>query len=299
MTSSEAHGPQAPHTGGDPAAERSLAEEVDARLSRLELPFNAHGFDAYGVSKDSLAAGLRIAGWMYKKYFSVQCTGIEHVPARGRVLLVGNHSGGYAIDAAMVICACFFELEPPRLAHAMADRFVSRLPFVSRLASRTGQITGLPQHALQLLEDERVLLVFPEGARGTSKLFWDRYSLGAFGTGFMRLALRTRSPIVPFAFLGGGEAVPTVANLKLLGRLFGVPYVPVTPYVLPLPLPARARIRFGPALSFTGTGDESQQVIGEYVERVKSSIAELIAEGLAERASKGNTRHDADGGSQR
>jgi 1-acyl-sn-glycerol-3-phosphate acyltransferase len=193
---------------GDAPDRESLGREIDARIARLELSFNAHGFDAYGVSRASLAAGFRVVGWLYRHYFSVRCHGIEHVPSRGRVILVGNHSGGYAIDAGMAIAACFFELEPPRLAHGMADRFINRLPFLSELASRTGQITGLPQHARQLLADERVLLVFPEGARGTSKLFWNRYSLGQFGTGFMRLALATQSPIVPFAFLGGGEAVP-------------------------------------------------------------------------------------------
>jgi 1-acyl-sn-glycerol-3-phosphate acyltransferase len=255
-------------------------------MARLDLGFNAHGFDAYGVSRDSLASGMRVAGWMYRHYFSVQCSGVEHVPKRGRVILVGNHSGGYAIDAGMVIAACFFELEPPRLAHGMADRFINRVPFLSQLANRTGQITGLPQHARQLLNDDRVLLVFPEGARGTSKLFWNRYSLGQFGTGFLRLALHTKSPIVPFAFLGGGEAVPTIANLKLLGKLLGVPYVPLTPYLLPLPLPTRAMIRFGPPLHFSGTGDESQLVIQEQVDRVKGSIARLIAEGLAERKMK-------------
>lgn len=269
---------------GDPnAAASSIGEEVDSRLERLELNFNAHGFDAFGVSRAALASSLRVVGWLYRHYFSVRCHGIEHIPERGRCILVGNHSGGYAIDAGMAIAACFFELEPPRLAHGMADRFINRLPFLSEICNRTGQITGLPQHALQLLNDERMLLVFPEGARGTSKLFWNRYSLGQFGTGFMRLALRTGSPIVPFAFLGGGEAVPTIANLELLGKLIGVPYVPLTPYLLPLPLPVRAELRFGAPLRFSGTGDESQQAIVEQVDVVKACIASLIARGLEER----------------
>ena len=58
---------------------------------------------------------------------------------------------------------------------------------------------GLPEHAVRLLEDDRLLLVFPEGARGTAKLFKDRNSLVRFGTGFMRLALQTGTPIVPTA----------------------------------------------------------------------------------------------------
>jgi 1-acyl-sn-glycerol-3-phosphate acyltransferase len=257
----------------------SLTEEVAARVARLNLSFNEHGFDRFGVSRQSLASGMRVMGWLYRHYFSVHCHGMEHVPTTGRVILVGNHSGGYAIDAGMVIAACFFELEPPRLAHGMADRFINRLPFLSQLANRTGQITGLPQHARQLLADERVLLVFPEGARGTSKLFWNRYTLGPFGTGFLRLAKSTRSPIVPFAYLGGGEAVPTVANLPFLGKLFGVPYIPVTPYVLPLPLPVRSQLLFGPPLHFEGTGDESQQQIQTEVDVVKAAIAGLITEG--------------------
>lgn len=272
---------------GDDAQHASLNDEVRARVARLDLSFNERGFDRFGVSRDAVAAGMRVMGWLYRNYFSVSCHGIEHVPARGRVILVGNHSGGYAIDAGMTIAACFFELEPPRLAHGMADRFINRLPFLSQLANRTGQITGLPQHARQLLADERLLLVFPEGARGTSKLFWNRYTLGPFGTGFMRLAKSTGTPIVPFAYLGGGEAVPTIANLPFLGKLFGVPYVPLTPYVLPLPLPIRSELHFGAPLFFAGTGDESQQVILQDVDVVKQSIADLITLGRASRAGKG------------
>jgi 1-acyl-sn-glycerol-3-phosphate acyltransferase len=268
---------------GDESHAASLKEEIAERVARLEIAFNAHGFDRFGVSRESVAFGMRWMGWLYRHYFSVRCHGIEHIPSRGRAILVGNHSGGYAIDAGMVIAACFFELEPPRLAHGMADRFINRLPFLSRLANRTGQITGLPQHARQLLADERVLLVFPEGARGTSKLFWNRYTLGAFGTGFLRLAKSTGTPIVPFAYLGGGEAVPTVANLPFLGKLLGVPYIPITPYVLPLPLPVRSELRFGPPLHFQGTGEESQHLIAQEVDVVKSAIAGLIEEGLQHR----------------
>ena len=100
--------------------------------------------------------------------------------------------------------------------------------------------------------------MFPEGTLGTAKLFWHRYSLLRFTTGFARLALATGTPVVPFAFFGGGEAMPTLANLKGLGSLLGLPYVPVTPYLLPLPLPARAEIHFGEPLLLEGTGRGSR-----------------------------------------
>jgi 1-acyl-sn-glycerol-3-phosphate acyltransferase len=194
-------------------------------------------------------------------------------------MLVGNHSGGIAIDAAMVIAACFFDKDPPRLAQGMIEKFINQVPFASLWAGRTGQFTGIPEHAIRLLEDERLLLVFPEGARGTAKLFPERNSLVDFGTGFLRLALKTRTPIIPFGFLGGGEAMPTVANAYTLGKLLGVPYIPITPYGLPLPLPAMMQVHFGEPLRFAGDGSEEDAVIEGYVDDVKRAIAGLIAEG--------------------
>src|SRR5678816_4916589 len=103
----------------------------------------------------------------------------------------------------------------------MVEKFINRYPWASLWSNRCGQVTGLPEHAERLLSEERLLMVFPEGARGTAKLYKDRYSLVDFGTGFMRLALKTKTPIVPFGFLGGGEAVPTVVNAYRLGQAFG------------------------------------------------------------------------------
>ncbi|MCA1829461.1 MAG: 1-acyl-sn-glycerol-3-phosphate acyltransferase, partial [Myxococcales bacterium] len=148
-----------------------MPDDVAARVDRLELPFDARGVDNFGVSKWHLTQAFRVASLLYRNYFQVRVHGIENVPPRGRAMLVGNHSGGVALDGLMVIASCFFDLEPPRLAHAMAERFINRFPFASVWASRTGQLTGLPEHAQRLLEDDRLLLVFPEGARGTAKLW--------------------------------------------------------------------------------------------------------------------------------
>jgi 1-acyl-sn-glycerol-3-phosphate acyltransferase len=198
-------------------------------------------------------------------------------------MLVGNHSGGIALDAGMVVASCLLEMNPPRLAQGMADRFLNRIPIVNRWASRTGQLTGLPEHAERLLQDDRLLLVFPEGARGTAKLFRDRYSLIAFGSGFMRLALRTRSPVVPFAVLGAGEAFPTVANAYKLGRLFGLPYIPIVAYGLPIALPAKVEIEYGPAMRFTGTGNEDDEVVAGYVHTVREAIRSMLDAGARRR----------------
>jgi 1-acyl-sn-glycerol-3-phosphate acyltransferase len=201
-------------------------------------------------------------------------------------MLVGNHSGGVALDGAMVVAACFLELNPPRIAHGMAEKFLNALPFSSTWLQRTGQLTGLPEHAQRLLEDDRLLMVFPEGAKGTAKLFKERYSLVDFGTGFVRLALKTKSPIVPLGFVGGGDAVPTIMNSSTLGKLMGVPYVPITPYGLAAPLPAKLVVHYGKPLVFSGTGDEEDSIIIGYVDEVKARIAELIEAARADRDGK-------------
>ena len=250
--------------------------EVRDRVQRLELPFNRHGVDHFGIAQKDLTRFFTMLEWFYRNYFDVTVHGIEHVPVRGRTMLVGNHSGGVALDAAMVLASMMLEMEPPRLAQGMAEKFINRLPFMSTWTARCGQFTGLPEHATALLEDERMLLVFPEGARGTAKLYWDRNSLVRFGTGFVRLALETKTPIVPFAFIGGGRAIPTVANLYALGKLMGAPYLPVTPWIAPLPRPTSLEIHYSEPMVFEGTGAEEDDVIIGYVDQVKERIGQLI-----------------------
>lgn len=255
-------------------------------VDRLELPFNSLGIDPYGISKRHLVVFFTALAFLYRRYFRVKCFGIEHVPKAGRAMIIGNHSGGVAFDGAMVLTSLFLEKDPPRLASAMAEKFINKLPVSSLWSARTGQFTGLPEHAVRLLEDDRVLIVFPEGARGTAKLYKERYSLVDFGTGFMRLALKTKTPIVPCGFLGGGAAFPTVMNLYALGKLVGVPYVPLTPYLLPVPLPAPLEVHYGAPMAFEGNGNEDDQVISGYVAQVKARIAELIDAGRASRKSR-------------
>jgi 1-acyl-sn-glycerol-3-phosphate acyltransferase len=262
-----------------------VADDVLARVKRLALPWNRHGRDPYGASQVDVARMFTILGFLYRRYFRVRVIGIENVPGVGRAMLVGNHSGGWAVDALMVLASVFFETEPPRLAQGMIEKFLARMPFVAANAMATGQLTGIPEHAERLLRDDRLLMVFPEGARGTAKLFHERNSLVRFGTGFVRLAMATGTPIIPFGFVGGGEAVPTVFNLYKLGKLMGVPYIPITSYLVPIPKPVAMRVEFGAPMRFEGTGSEDDEVIFEHVEKVMDRINVLIERGAKELAS--------------
>ncbi|MGH2798753.1 MAG: 1-acyl-sn-glycerol-3-phosphate acyltransferase, partial [Thermoleophilaceae bacterium] len=108
-------------------------------------------------------------------------------------------------------------------------------------------------NAQRLLRDEgRLVLVFPEGQKGSRKLYWQRYRLRRFGRGgFVRTAMRAGVPIVPIAVLGAEEAMPIFAHVPLLQRLTGLIYFPIN-HAFPqfglaaalMYLPAKFKVRF-------------------------------------------------------
>ena len=80
------------------------------------------------------------------------------------------------------------------------------------------------------MRKEALVAVFPEGVKGIGKLFKERYQLQRFGRGgFIKLCLRTGTPIVPVAVIGAEEANPMIGRIEYLSKAIGVPYIPVTP----------------------------------------------------------------------
>ncbi len=254
-----------------------------ARIDKLTPPRNEFGVDPYGFDLDYTTAALAPLLWLYRKYFRVEVHGIEHVPTEGRVLLAANHSGQLPFDAAMILVALFVELDPPRAARTLVERWVSTLPFVSTLYARCGQIVGTPENCRRLLAADEALIVFPEGVRGLNKPWSKRYQLQGFGQGFLRLALECDTPIVPVGVVGAEEQSPQLADLKGLARLLSMPALPLTPTGLPFPLPARYHLHFGAPMRFEGSPDDEDAELERKVDQVKAAIDGLLKRGLAER----------------
>lgn len=256
--------------------------EVRDRLDRLVTHRNEFGVDPFGMNVDYAIAALGPLLWLYKHYFRVETTGIEKVP-KGRVLLVSNHSGQLPLDGAMISVALLTEADPPRAARSMVEKWVPTLPWVSTFMARCGQVVGTPQNCIRLLQSEEAILVFPEGVRGLNKLFRQRYQLATFGQGFMRLALETNAPIVPVAVVGAEEQAPALFDLKPLARVLKMPAVPITPTVLPIPLPARYHIYFGDPMRFTGRPDDEDAELERKVNQVRAVIQSMLNEGVRTR----------------
>jgi 1-acyl-sn-glycerol-3-phosphate acyltransferase len=254
------------------------------RLGALTTRQNEYGYDPFGFHRQDAKVGMVVAQFLYRRYFRVEAHHVDRVP-KGRVMLIANHSGQLPFDGIGIAGAMLFDHDPPRIVRAMIERFVQTVPFFSYLFARWGQITGTPENCRRLLEDEEAILVFPEGAKGISKPFTQRYQLQEFGLGFMRLALETRCPIVPVAVVGAEEQAPAF-NVKSLARLFGAPsfpLMPLPPFVPIVPYPVKYRVYFGEPLIFEGDPDDEDDVLEEKVKRVKNEIQSLLRIGLKDR----------------
>lgn len=258
-------------------ASRLLAEPLEHLRS---IPFRdaGHGYDVFGYEPLHAALGLALLEPLYRHWFRVRSYGVEHVPARGPAILVGNHSGTLPFDAAMVWTDVV--LQRQRLPRAVADHFVPGLPFVSTLYARGGVVGGTEGNLRVLLETGEVLMIFPEGVPGISKPFRERYQLRDFRVGHAELAIRHQVPVVPVGIVGAEEQMPQIARLPV--KALGAPYLPVT--LTPLPLPVRYHLHYGePLVLHEGLRPEDAddpEVVRRACERVRHAVQALVNKGL-------------------
>ena len=262
---------------------QGLMEEVHRVVDILEAEERSHGYDPFGFNPSLLRKALPVAAALYRKYFRVLAYGVDQVP-HGRIMLIANHSGQIPLDGVMIASALALDAPKPRMTRAMVEKWVPTIPFVSMLFSRLGQVVGTPENARLLLQRGGALMVFPEGSRGISKTWDRRYQLEEFGLGFMRLALRTGTPIVPVSVVGAEEQIPAFWNARKLAHVFGMPSMPIGPTMM-MPLPVRYRIYFHEPILFEGDPDDEDRAIRARVDVVRRKIEEGIARGLKERTS--------------
>jgi len=229
----------------------------------------------------------------YRYWFRAEAEGIENVPSEGGALLVSNHSGALPPDAPMIMQAIRHEHARPRPVYMLGEHWFKGYPGVGLLANKIGMVAAHPANAQRLLRDEqRLALVFPEGQKGSRKLYWQRYRLRRFGRGgFVRTAMRAGVPIVPVAVVGAEEAMPIFAHVPLLQRLTGLIYFPIN-HAFPhfglaagaMYLPAKFKIRFLEPLELSGYSAEDAddvslvQTLAEDIRgRIQRELSSLLA----------------------
>jgi len=278
----------------DTAREMLGADFYLRRWGQAAMRNRSEEVDDFGYDPTYDARVRPLFDFLYAKYFRVECRGIANVPQHGRCMLVANHSGTIPFDGPMLKTAVKREHAQKRDVRWLTEDFVFHFPFLGSFETRIGAVRACQENAERLLRQETLLAVFPEGIKGIGKLFRDRYKLQRFGRGgFVRLALRTQTPIVPVAIVGAEETNPMLARLESVAKPLGVPYVPITP-TFPLlgplgllPAPTKWKIVFGEPIPMTdGAESEADELlVTRLADRVRGAIQELLDGAVRERKS--------------
>lgn len=251
--------------------------------------------DDWGMDPGVLEAVRPVLTFLFKHYWRVETTGIEHIPDEGRALLVANHSGQLPWDGAMIGTAVYLQHPSQRLVRTLFANWFPTLPFLSALFVKLGQTVATVDNGTRLLEEDQLVAVFPEGYKGSGKLFRERYRLARFGRGgFVKMALRTGAPIIPVAVVGAEETYLSLHKSETLARLIGLPYFPITPtwpWLGPLglvPAPSKWYIDFGEPIPMDGYGPQAAEdllLVSQLTDLVRNTVQEMIYRRLEQRRS--------------
>lgn len=255
-------------------------------VNTLRAGLGTHGstsLDEYGRDPELVSDLQPLLDFLYDRYWRVTLQSVDMIPAGGAIL-VANHSGALPFDGLVATQAILRERPELREPRWLVEDQIFHAPVLGTIFNRLGAVRACPENALRLLDEQRPVLVFPEGYQGLSKPFAQRYQLKRFGRGgFVKLALRTGAPIIPVAIVGSEETSP------LLGRIpagfLGVPYLPLTG---PVPLPAKWTLRFGEPISMEGLSQDAANDLAEVqrlTERTRESIQGMLQALLRERRS--------------
>ena len=185
--------------------------------------------DQWGRSEHMRSLARKLYGPLYKHWFRVEWDGLEKIPTTGGALLVANHAGAIPSDAPVIMHGIEEELGRP--VYGLADYFFREAPWIGTMWARVGGVPAHPDNAVRILRDQgELVLVFPEGTKGPSKTYTDRYRLRRFGRGgFIEIAMRAGVPVIPIAVVGAEESMPILFRAPRLAKLLGVPYFPSPP----------------------------------------------------------------------
>ena len=199
----------------------------------------------YAILKPLAVAVMRLL-------FRLEGRGAHHVPARGPVLIVANHSS--LLDPPLVGGMA------PRQLSFMAKAELFRVPLFGALISRLnarpvrreGADAGALRTALRVLQEGGVLLMFPEGTRGPEGMLREPKP------GAAMLAVLSGAQVVPVFVKGSGRAWPRGQRLPTL---------------------AKVMVAFGPPMVFARRSPDGRKMDYEAVSReMMAAIARLAEE---------------------
>jgi 1-acyl-sn-glycerol-3-phosphate acyltransferase len=232
-------------------------------------------FDDFGMDPDYIDRLARtVFKFMSDRYWRIEVEGLEHVPRQGPGILAGTHRGFIPWDAVMALH--LVRREGGRVPRFLTHPGLLKFPFISSFITKMGGVVACQENAERVLAAGELLGVFPEGVQGAFTPCRQGYQLLDFGRdAFVKIALRRRTPIVPYVTVGNVEALPIfkLFTWRWWRRYSDWPGLPLSTFpFLPLPLPSKWHIRFLPAID--AAAQYGPEAAGD-VTQVKKISAEI------------------------
>ena len=186
-----------------------------------------------------------------KIWFGLDIEGEEHIPKKGRAILVSNHlsfldaniiSAASPRKVSFMIAKEYYEMPPIR----WMCEFLGCIP-----VNRSGEDIAAVKQAIRKLKKDFLIGAFPEG--GISRTG----DLEEPKQGIALIALRTQSPVIP-VHLSGYRYQPMFATFAL---------------------PKKIKIKVGPPLEFPDEDAKNREGLARVTEKIAEAIQKLKESG--------------------
>ena len=179
-------------------------------------------------------------------YYGTEVRGWENLPARGPMLVVGNHSGGAETCDFAFFLQKWVEVRGAEAPlYSLAYDLLFANPLLASWFRHCGVVPANPQNARRALEMGAAVMVFPGGDYEAYRPWSERNTIDFGGRlGFVELALRSGVPVVPMVIHGAHQSTIVLTRGSRIARATGLGklHVKIFPFIWNLP--------FGPTPAF-------------------------------------------------
>jgi 1-acyl-sn-glycerol-3-phosphate acyltransferase len=297
---------------GDPVSSRlaALERRVEEALSHGSAGAGEVGVDlARAIVDEALAAWAGAWRWaqrdarggggvaaaiadttlygLYHLWWRVEPIGLERLPSRGGAIVVVNRAPALIPYEPLVVAMALAGVRPAGAVRPLIDTRVLRVPALGPLLRAGGASRDTAEVMRRLLGRSGWVVTGPETDALFGKTFGDRYRLARFGRAFARVAIATGTPVVPVAVIGSEETHPVLGRIAAAARWLGVPTVPVTPNLVPLP--TKWRLHIGEPIDvadrYASADATRPECTARLADQARERLQGLILEGLRRRRS--------------
>jgi 1-acyl-sn-glycerol-3-phosphate acyltransferase len=224
----------------------------------------------------------------------MEIDGWENIP-ESPVLLIGIHSGApFVWDAWTVGLQWWRRFGQERPLNGTAHDALMAIPGIGRYFRSMGVLPAAPDAIATALAEGRDVALWPGGEVDSLRPWRERDRANLAGRkGFVKMAIRAGVPIVPIATVGGADAMPVlirgdqlsrtlrldkILRLKVFPLAVSLPWG-IAPAALPqLPLPAKIRTRFMPAVELDH--DPARADDDDYIDQKYCEVQDSIQRGM-------------------